>query len=41
MTASAVSRHALARMAQRGFQADDTDLIMLFGTRVEGLRMAS
>jgi len=35
MTTSAVSRHALARMAQRGFQADDADLIMLFGTPIQ------
>ncbi len=35
MTVPVVSKHALARMAQRGFQADDTDLIILFGTPVE------
>ena len=34
MTAATVIRHPLARMAQRDFQMDDTDLIMLFGTLV-------
>jgi hypothetical protein len=35
MMTNGLTQHALIRMAQRGFQADDTDLIMLFGTPVE------
>jgi hypothetical protein len=35
MIADQLTQHALIRMAQRGFQADDSDLIKLFGTRVE------
>lgn len=30
-----LTRHAIARMGQRGFQLDDLDLIRLFGTPVE------
>lgn len=29
------SRHAITRMAQRGVQADDIELIMTFGTEVQ------
>jgi hypothetical protein len=35
MMTDELTRHALIRMAQRGFQADDSDLIKLFGTPVE------
>jgi len=34
MTAAATSKHALLRMAQRGFHADDAELIMVLGTEV-------
>ena len=30
-----LSKHALVRQQQRGFQADDIDLLTLFGTCVE------
>ena len=36
MTDLALSHHAMLRMAQRGFRADDIDLILELGTEVEG-----
>ena len=35
MTMSRLTRHAIRRMGQRGFQEDDLELIRLIGTEVE------
>lgn len=35
MTASQLTRHAIQRMGQRGFQDEDLELIQLIGTEVE------
>jgi len=35
MSQNQLTRHAVARMAQRGFRGDDHDLIRLIGTPVE------
>lgn len=35
MTALSISTHAFARMAQRGIQPDDVDLILALGTEVD------
>ena len=36
MTSEGLTHHALMRMAQRGFDTDDLDLIMCMGIEVEG-----
>lgn len=35
MTALSISTHAFTRMAQRGIQPDDVDLILALGTEVD------
>jgi hypothetical protein len=36
MSTTELTRHAITRLAQRGFHNDDVDLIRMIGTEVEG-----